>query len=179
MRPTLWLVPVAALVLTGCSGEPRAELRSDVEAITLAANDGDADAVREEVEDLLSTIRSQIGSGELDRAEGERLRAIALRIAEQAGLLEPEPSPSPSPSPTEESPSPSPSPTEESPSPEPSPTEEEEPEESPEPEPTETEPSPLLEISPAAGEPSPSPSEAAAKKKAAAQSPEPSPQPTT
>ena len=177
MRSALWLVPVAALVLTGCSAEPRAELRSDVEAITLAANDRDADAVREEVEDLLSTIRSQIGSGELDRAEGERLRAIALRIAEQAVVLEPEPSPSPSPSPTEESPSPSPSPTEESPSPEPSPTEEE-PEESPEPEPTE-EPSPLLEISPAAGEPSPSPSEAASKKKAAAQSPEPSPQPTT
>ena len=178
MRSALWLVPVAALVLTGCSAEPRAELRSDVEAITLAANDRDADALREEVEDLLSTIRSQIGSGELDRAEGERLRVIALRIADQAGLLEPEPSPEPSPSPTEESPSPSPSPTEESPSPEPSPTEEE-PEESPEPEPTEEEPSPLLEISPAGDEPSPSPSEAGSKKKAAAQSPEPSPQPTT
>ena len=169
-----WVVPVAvgSLVLTGCSGEPRAQLRGDVEAITLAANDRDADAVREEVEDLLSTIRSQIASGELDRAEGERLRTIALRIAEGAALLEPEQAPSPSPSPeeTEEEPTPSPSPEpseEDSPSPEPSPSPtpeetEEEPEESPE---------PVIEISPVTSE------EESASPAAARSTPEPEPSP--
>ena len=172
MRRLAVVLPIGALLLTGCSAEPRAQLRGDVEAITLAANDRDADAVREEVEDLLSTLRAQVANNEIDRAKAERLRAIALRIAESAGVLEPEPSPSPVPSPTaEESPSPSPSP-----SPEPSPTEEPSP--SPEPSPTEDDepaeesPEPILEISPAASESSPSP--AAARSPAA--SPQPSPQ---
>ena len=173
-RLTALAVPLSLVVLTGCSGEPRAQLRGDVAAITLAANDRDADAVRDEVEDLLSTIRAQIASGDLDRAEGDRLRAIALRIAENADLLAPEESPSPSPSP-EDSPSPSPSPSpEESPTPEPSP--------SPEPSPTEDEdeeeetPPPLIEISPASSETSPSPSPAAVRSSPAAASPQPSPQ---
>lgn len=171
-----WLVPVAvgSLVLTGCSGEPRSQLRGDVEAITLAANDRDADAVRQEVEDLLSTIRSQIASGDLDRAEGERLRAIALRIAEGAALLDPEPSPSPEPTPSEEEePSPSPEPTpEESPTPEPEPSPEPTPEED---EDEEESPEPILDLSPAAGEPSPSPAAARTSPEAQA-SPEASPQ---
>lgn len=166
----VWLLPAVALVLTGCSAEPRAELRGDVEAITLAANDGDADGVREGVEELLSTIRRQVVENDLSREEGEALRALALRIAENAGLLDPEPSPTEVPSPTEEpSPTPEPSPTEvPSPTPEPSPSEAPPPvEESPV-----EEPSPILEISPASSQSSPSP--------AAAQSgSQPSPAPTS
>jgi len=136
----LWLVPALALTLTACSGAPRDELRGDVEAITLAANDGSAEGVRDAVEQLLATIRAQVGSGDLDRAEGERLRAIALRIEQEAVLLEDaEPSPAPT---VEEAPEPSPEPTEE---PEPEPTEEPE----PEPEPTvEPEPEPTQEPEP-------------------------------
>lgn len=169
----LWLLPVAALVLTGCSAEPQAQVRADVEAITLAANDRDADAVREEIEDLLATLRAQVANNEIARAEADRIRAIVARIRESAALLEPEESPSPSPSPSPEespsespSPSPEPSPTEEpSPSPEPSPTEDDDEEESPE---------PILDLSPAASESSPSP--AAARSPAA--SSEPTPQPS-
>ncbi|MCW2681064.1 MAG: hypothetical protein JWM62_2465 [Frankiales bacterium] len=137
----LWLVPALAVTLTACSGSPQDELRADVQAVTLAANDGSAPALRDAVEELLATIRAQIGSNELDRAEGDRLRAIALRIQEQAALLE-QPSPSPTPEPTEEEPEPEP--TEEEPEPEPT-QEEPEPEpteEEPEPEPTEEEPEP-------------------------------------
>lgn len=132
-----WLVPALVLTLSACgSGSPAAELRGDVEAVTLAANDGSAGGVRNAVEQLLATIRAQVAGGELDRAEGERLRAIALRIEAQAGLLDkPEPSPSPveaateepSPEPTPEQtkePTPEPSPTPEAPSPEPSPQQE-------------------------------------------------------
>lgn len=169
----LLLAPVAALVLTGCStADPQAELRGDVESVTLAANDGDAGGVRDAVEELLSTIRRQVVANELSREKGEALRAIALRIAENAGLLDPEPSPSPTeePSPTEAaSPTEEPSPTEESsPTPEPSPTEELPVEE---PSPTE-EPSPILEISPASTGSSPSPAAAQA-------SSQPSPGPTS
>lgn len=136
----LWLVPALALTLTACGSNPASELRADVEAVTLAANDRSAAGVRDAVDELLATIRAQVASNELDRAEGERLRAIALRIAEQAGLLEPSPSPSPVEEQTEEpSPEPEPSPEEPSPEPEPSPEEEEE---EPEPSPQEQEPEP-------------------------------------
>ena len=130
---------VLALVLTGCSStDPRAERRGDVEAIVAAANDGDAGAVRDAVEDLLSTLREQVAGNDLDREEAERLRVLGLRIAEESGLLEAEPSPSPTPAPVqteeEEEPEeePSPEPTQEDePSPEPTVEETEEPEPSP------------------------------------------------
>lgn len=132
----LWLVPALAVTLTACSGAPRDELRGDVEAVTLAANDGSAQGVRDAVQALLSTMRAQVANGDLDRAKAERLRELALRIEREAGLLEPAP-PSPPPSPIDE-----PEPTQEpslepEPSPEPEPTQDE-----PEPEPTEDEPEP-------------------------------------
>ena len=136
----LWLAPVLALTLTACSGEPRDELREDVEAVTVAANGGSAASVRSAVEELLSTLRSQVASGDLDPQEAARLRTLAERIAKNAGVLEPTQAPSPLPTEEEE---PEPEPTEEE-EPEPEPTEEEEPEptKEPEPEPTEEEPEP-------------------------------------
>ncbi len=136
----LWLVPALALTLTACSGAPSDELRGDVEAVTLAANDGSAQGVRDAVQELLSTLRAQVASGELDRTKAERLRELALRIEKSAVLLEDvEPSPAPA------APSPEPEPTREpEPTPEPEPTEEEpEPTAEPEPEP---EPEPTLDV---------------------------------
>lgn len=160
----LAVVPVLALTLTACGSDPGTELRDDVESVTLAANDGDADAVRAAVEDLLSTIRAQVASRELPREEAERLRAIALRIAQNAALLDPEPTPSPTPEPE---PTQEPEPVEEpTPTPTPEPSEEPEPTEEPTPtqEPEESD-EPIIEVSPAVGEsPSPSPSSADASK---------------
>lgn len=158
----LWLVPALALVLAGCgSDDPRAQLRGEVADVTSAANLGDPDALREEVEELLALVRRQVTDRKLSLEEGESLRAIALRIAENADLVAPEPAPSPAeeePSP-EPSPSPSPEPSP-SPSPEPSPEPEpsEEPEEEPSEEPEEEE-EPILEITPAAMSPSSAPAE--------------------
>lgn len=168
----LWLVPALALVLSGCgSDDPRSQLRADVSDVTAAANGGNPDELREEVEDLLSTVRSLVGSRELPVAEGERITVIAQRILANADLVAP--APSPSPTELEPSPTPEPEPTEEepepSPTPEPEPTEEPEPSEEPEPEPSEEpeeEEEPILEITPAASqssapaEPSPTPGQA-------------------
>ena len=167
------LAPALALVLTACAGgDPVAERREAVADVTDAANAGDADALREAVEDLLSVLRAQVASRELDRAEADRLRLIAERIVANADLVEPvqEPSPvptveEPSPEPTEE---PSPEPTEE---PSPEPTEEEE---EPEPEPTEEEePPPVVPSVPPVTATSPTPAQVT---QPAQQSP--SPQPT-
>lgn len=168
----LLLLPVLALALTACAADPEATLRGDVEDVVLAANSNDADGVRDAVDDLLSTIREQVGSGELPPQRGRELRELALAVQASAGALDPEPSPEPSPStepsPSEEpSPSPEPSPSEEpSPSPEPSPSEEPSPEPSPEEsdEPSITDP---LSPSPAAAQSSP----AAAQSSPAAASP--------
>lgn len=145
-----WLAAVLTLTLTACGGgDPRAELRGDVEAVTLAANGGNPDGVRTAVQDLLDTIRRQVTARELDPGQGKRLEAIALRIRENADLAAPSPSPEPSPT-QQESPSPEPPP---SPSPEPSPS----PSPSPSPEPSEEpapseqpqeSPPPVIEVSP-------------------------------
>lgn len=140
----LWLLPAVVLLLSACSVEPRDELRGDVEAVTLAANDGDAAGVRDAVAELRSTIRRQVAGGDLERGEGERLNAIALAILENAALLEAAPTPTPTP----EEPEPEPTPTPEEPSPTPTPEE-------PEPEETEEEPEPVeTEVEP---EPEPEP----------------------
>ena len=174
----LLLAPALALVLTACAGgDPVAERREAVADVTDAANAGSAESLREAVDDLLSVLRAQVASGELDRAEADRLRVIAERIAVNADLVEPaqEPSPvptveEPSPEPTEEEPSPEP--TEEEPSPEPT----EEPEETEEPQ--EEEP-PVVVSVPPVSQSSPTPAQvtqpASSPKPTAAT---PSPQPT-
>lgn len=166
----LWLVPALALVLAGCgSDDPRSELRDEVADVTAAANIGSPDGIREQVEELLAAVRRQVTNRELSLEDGERIRALALRIAQNADLVAPSPSPVPSPEPSpepepSEEPSPSPEPSQEpSPEPEPSPSEEEE---------------PILEISPAAtgaspqSEPSPT---AAQAQQASGASPSPQP----
>jgi len=78
VRRLLVAAPAALLLLTACAAsDPVAERRSAVAAITGAANDGDVDGVRDEVSDLLSVLREQVANEDLDRAEADRLRAIA------------------------------------------------------------------------------------------------------
>ena len=141
MRSRLLALPLGLLLLTGCATDPQAEVREDVRAVLAAANDEDADAVRTAVDDLLSTLREQVGSQELTEAQAKPVRDAAIAVRESLAELEeveetPTPTPEESESP-EPAPAPTPSPT---PTPEPEPTEEPEETEPPETEePEETE----------------------------------------
>ena len=126
----LALVLACSLALAGCSASPDASLRGDVESVIVNANNKDSTAVRTAVDQLLNTIREQVGSGDLTRTRGAQLRELALAVQAAAGSLDPvapseSPSPESSPSPSVEpsvSPEPSPEPSpERSPSREPSP----------------------------------------------------------
>ena len=138
MRTRLLALPLGLLLLSGCASNPQAEVRQDVRAVLAAANDEDADAVRTAVDDLLATLREQVGSGDLTDAQATPVREAALRIRDSvAALEEAEPTPTPTPTPTPEetqSPTPSPTPTPApTPTPTPEPTEQPEPTEEPEP----------------------------------------------
>ncbi len=146
-RAALAGVPLLLVVLGGCAASPQADVRDDARAVLAAANDEDADAVRTAVDDLLATLREQVGSEELTDAEAKPLRDAAIAVRESVDELEVEPTPSAEPT-LEESPTrepveePSPEPTQEpeptaepTPEPEPSPTEQPD-----EPEPDEDEP---------------------------------------
>ena len=99
MRRRLLVLPVALVLLTGCASSPEAEVREGVRDVLAAANDQDADAVRTAVDDLLSTLRTQVGSGDLTDAEAAPVRDAALAIRDSAAELEVEPAPSPTPTP--------------------------------------------------------------------------------
>jgi outer membrane biosynthesis protein TonB len=138
-------LPLGLLLLTGCASSPEAEVREGVRSVLAAANDQDADAVRTAVDDLLATLREQVGSQELTDAEAAPVRDAALAIRESVSALdEVEETPTPTPEPTEEpEPTQEPEPTEEpTPTPTPEPTQEPEPTVEPEPtqEPEQTEP---------------------------------------
>jgi outer membrane biosynthesis protein TonB len=160
----------AALVLTGCAGDTRDDLRSAVADLTADANAGDAAALRSGVDAFLALVDRAVRDREIDTAEGVRLAEIAQRLRTGADVLE---APEPTPEPTTESPSPEP--TTESPSPEPTPAEDEDDEqEEEEPTPDPTTPPPTS----AAPSPTPSPSAPTVVpdlSPAAATTPEPSP----
>lgn len=86
---SLRLATVGLVVaLAACAGNPKAELRSDVEAITDAANARNAAELRARVADLEVTLADHVGRGELDATEADQIRAIAIRVAENAQLLQ-------------------------------------------------------------------------------------------
>lgn len=116
---------VLMLLLAGCAASPQGQLRTAVAEVTDAANVGDPASFTSRLETLLGLIEEQRGD-ELTDAKANTLRALALALQGDAGLLAPQPSVMPSPSslaPPEQPPasSPLPSPTA-SPSPSPSPT---------------------------------------------------------
>lgn len=159
------------LLASGCGVDARGELRSAVENITVDANARDADAVRTGVQDLLQRLEQAVRDGDVTRAEADRITALAIRLRDAAGLLEPAQTPSPTPTVARPSPttaSPTPEPTEQpSPTSEPSPTKTPSPTRTPEPTaqpgttgpPVVVEPtlSPVAEVQPA--EPSPPPTD--------------------
>jgi outer membrane biosynthesis protein TonB len=139
VRTRLLALPLGLLLLTGCASDPQAEVREGVRDVLAAANDEDADAVRTAVDDLLSTLREQVGSQELTEAQAQPVRDAAIAVRESVAELEVEETPTPAPEPeVTEAPLPSPEPTVE---PTPEPTEEptEEPEETEPPETSEPE----------------------------------------
>ncbi|TBR17039.1 MAG: hypothetical protein EPO57_09530, partial [Chitinophagaceae bacterium] len=75
-RRTLLALPVAALLLTGCSVDPGAERREVVLGITEAANAGDEDGVRAQAESLLQLVERQVTDEELSAEQADRLRAL-------------------------------------------------------------------------------------------------------
>lgn len=81
------------LGLVACGGDPGAALRSDVAAITDAANARDAADLRARVADLELTLAEQVARGELDQAEADRIRALAVRVVENAQALQQPPAP--------------------------------------------------------------------------------------
>lgn len=126
------------LALSGCSSpaSPEAELQTKMNAITTAANNLDAAALRAAADDFLALVRRQSANADITTQQAQDLQTVAARLLRNASKLEeaepsaspssepspsPQPSPSPSPSP-EPSPSPSPSPTEAPPSPDPLPS---------------------------------------------------------
>jgi hypothetical protein len=125
----------SAVLLSGCAADARGELRKQVADVTQAANAGDADGVRREVDDLDGALDDAVRSGELSSAEAATIASIAASVRERAALLE---DAEPAPAPQESEPTPSPASTTRSPSPEP--TEDDSVE--PSPEPTQDEPEP-------------------------------------
>lgn len=149
-RSAAVVLPLLAVLLAGCAGDPQTSLRDAVADVVDEANARDAGGLRGALSNLRAEIDGQVRNGDLPTAEATRLLAILQQLEADAALLdapeEPSPSPTPSPTPeeTEEEPEPSPTPeeTEEEDEPEPEPTQAPEPTEAPEPAPTEILPSP-------------------------------------
>jgi hypothetical protein len=142
------------LVLAGCSASsPKADLQTKMNAITDAANAGDAAGLRTAVGLFQQEVASQSQNADITSTQAQALRALTELVLADAALLE---ATSPSPTPSSAAPSPSPSPTP-PPSPSPAPSPSPEPTKAPSPDPV---PSVQVTTSPAGllgGGPSPSP----------------------
>ena len=82
------VAPLLALLLAGCAGSGRADVRDGVEAVTAAANASDADGLRETVDDLLAVLDRQVSSGELSSPEAARIAAAARQVRDSAALVD-------------------------------------------------------------------------------------------
>ena len=90
MTPGLLAVPVALVLLAGCGSDPADDLRADVAALTEAANDGDADGVRDRADALLTTVQAQREADQLDAQEADRLIALAQSVRTNADVVDAE-----------------------------------------------------------------------------------------
>ena len=82
LAPALLL---GAVLLGGCgSSSPADELRSKVSAVTDAANNRDAAALRSAVDDLLATAKLQHDTGKLDLGRYRRIQFYAGRVKADA-----------------------------------------------------------------------------------------------
>ena len=81
---------LAVLLLAGCGVDPAAERRELVLGITEAANAGDEDGVRTQVDALLKLLDRQVADDELPADEADRLRALAATVRTGADVLDEE-----------------------------------------------------------------------------------------
>ena len=81
---------VSGLLLAGCGGgtDPADVRRADVAAMTAAANDGDADALRQHADALLATVAAQLEAQEVPADEAERLTALAQSVRAGADAID-------------------------------------------------------------------------------------------
>lgn len=80
---------LAGSLLAGCGGTDPADVRrADVAAMTAAANDGDADAVRRHADALLATVAAQLEAQDVTADEAERLTALAQSVRAGADLID-------------------------------------------------------------------------------------------
>ncbi len=88
MRRALLALPVALVLLAGCGTDPADVVRDDVRALTEAANDGDADAVRDRVDALLTTVAEQRTAEELTAEQAAQLIALAQKVRKGADVID-------------------------------------------------------------------------------------------
>ena len=90
MSPARALValPLAAALLAGCGTDPAAERRDLVAELTQAANDGDAEAVRERAAALVQVVADQREREELSGEQAARLTALAESVRENADVVD-------------------------------------------------------------------------------------------
>ena len=91
-RPVAGVLPVlvAALLLAGCAASPADARRDSVAALTVAANDRDAEAVRQRADALVVLVRDQLAEQEVPADEAERLVALAESVRAGADAIDPE-----------------------------------------------------------------------------------------
>lgn len=76
--------------LTGCAAgdDDGSAVRDRLEAVTLAANERDADALRRAADDLVDELAAQRSAGELSAAEADRLTQLAQQVRADADLID-------------------------------------------------------------------------------------------
>jgi len=80
---------LAGALLVGCGGTDPADVRrADVAAMTAAANDGDADALRRHAGALAATVAAQLEAQDVTADEAERLTALAQSVRASADLID-------------------------------------------------------------------------------------------
>ena len=84
----LLAVPLAVALLAGCGSDPADVRREQVAAMTEAANEGDADRLRERAQALISTLDAQREQGDLDEAEAGRLTELAQAVLRSADVID-------------------------------------------------------------------------------------------
>lgn len=84
----LVVLPLAAALLAGCGSDPADERRAEVVALTEAANDRDADAVRDRADALLTTVQAQRERDQISAQEADRLIALAQSVRSSADVID-------------------------------------------------------------------------------------------